>query len=75
MIRKALLFACSAALGGVVAMPAWSAISAAEAARLGGELTPLGAQMGANAAGTIPAWDGGLTFAAKAVFPDFKPSS
>lgn len=75
MIKKALLLACSAALGGVVAMPAWSAISAEEAARLGTELTPLGAEKGANAAGTIPAWDGGLTSAAKAGFPDFKPGS
>ncbi|EED33144.1 conserved hypothetical protein [gamma proteobacterium NOR5-3] len=36
-------------------------ISEAEAARLGGdELTPLGAERAGNAAGTIPAWTGGL---------------
>ena len=75
MIKKALLFACAAAVTGVAAMPAWSAISAQEAARLGTELTPLGAEKGGNAAGTIPAWDGGLTSAAKAGFPDFKPGS
>ncbi len=31
-----------------------------EAARLGKELTPLGAEMAGNADGSIPAWDGGL---------------
>lgn len=33
----------------------------AEAARLGQDLTPLGAPRAGNADGTIPAWDGGLT--------------
>lgn len=32
-----------------------------EAARLGKDLTPLGAEKAGNADGTIPAWDGGLT--------------
>ncbi|MGH9885074.1 MAG: DUF1329 domain-containing protein [bacterium] len=36
-------------------------MSAAEAARLGGELTPMGAERAGNAAGTIPAWTGGIT--------------
>lgn len=31
-----------------------------QAARLGKDLTPLGAERAGNAAGTIPAWDGGL---------------
>ncbi len=31
-----------------------------KAAQLGTNLTPIGAEMAANAAGTIPAWDGGL---------------
>lgn len=31
-----------------------------QAAQLGKDLTPMGAQMSANAAGTIPAWTGGL---------------
>ena len=75
MIKKALLFACATALTGAVAMPAWSAVSAQDAARLGAELTPLGAEKGANAAGTIPAWDGGLDSAAKAGFANFKPGS
>jgi hypothetical protein len=35
-------------------------VSPAEAARLGKDLTPLGAIRAGNADGTIPAWDGGL---------------
>ncbi|MGH8262944.1 MAG: DUF1329 domain-containing protein [Steroidobacterales bacterium] len=50
-----------------------AAISAQEAARLGADLTPLGAEKASNAAGTIPAWDGGLTSSAKAGFPNFTP--
>ncbi|MDT8440593.1 MAG: DUF1329 domain-containing protein [Desulfuromonadales bacterium] len=40
---------------------AHAAISADEAARLGKELTPLGAEQTGNAAGTIPPWTGGIT--------------
>ncbi len=36
-------------------------VSQQEAAKLGATLTPLGAEMAANSAGTIPAWTGGLT--------------
>jgi len=36
-------------------------VSAAKAAELGKSLTPVGAEMGANKAGTIPAWTGGIT--------------
>jgi len=35
-------------------------VSEAEAARLDGELTPMGAERAGNAAGTIPAWTGGI---------------
>ncbi|RUO44026.1 DUF1329 domain-containing protein [Aliidiomarina taiwanensis] len=38
-----------------------AAVSPEEAARLGNDLTPLGAERAGNAAGTIPAWDGGLS--------------
>lgn len=38
-----------------------AAITAEEAARLGTELTPIGADPAGNAAGTIPPWTGGLT--------------
>lgn len=40
---------------------AGAAVTAAEAEALKGRLTPLGAERAGNAAGTIPAWDGGLT--------------
>ncbi len=53
-------------LGGVLLL-AWatSAISASttpeQIARLGADLTPLGAEKSGNQEGTIPAWDGGIT--------------
>lgn len=40
---------------------ALAAVPENEAARLGADLTPMGAEKAGNAAGTIPAWDGGLT--------------
>jgi hypothetical protein len=43
------------------ATPAGAKVSAEEAARLGKELTPVGAVKAANKDGSIPAWDGGLT--------------
>jgi hypothetical protein len=48
-------------------------VTAQQAARLGGELTPMGGEKAGNAAGTIPAWNGGIKNAADAGFPDFKP--
>ncbi|MGH7290528.1 MAG: hypothetical protein ACREJT_04915 [Myxococcota bacterium] len=36
-------------------------MSTAEAARLDADLTPMGAERAGNAAGTIPAWTGGIT--------------
>ena len=59
------LFAVAASL---IALPALSQATAAEAARLGADLTPLGGEKAGNAAGTIPAWDGGITPPAKAGF-------
>ena len=50
----------AAAVAAVLAAPAWAAVSADEAAKLGKSLTPLGAETAGNAAGTIPAWNGGL---------------
>lgn len=44
----------------------------AQQARLGAELTPMGAEKAGNAAGTIPAWDGGLKSAAEAGAAGFK---
>jgi hypothetical protein len=37
-----------------------AAVSTDEAAKLGNALTPVGAEKAGNAAGTIPAWDGGI---------------
>lgn len=45
----------------LVTSTAFAKVSSEEAAKLGNTLTPLGAEMAANAAGTIPAWTGGLT--------------
>lgn len=47
-----------AAAWGIVAQ---AAVSPEEAQALKSRLTPLGAERAGNAAGTIPAWDGGLT--------------
>lgn len=43
-----------------VALQAQAKVDSAQAARLGQDLTPLGGERAGNAAGTIPAWDGGL---------------
>ncbi|CAI8903554.1 DUF1329 domain-containing protein [Pseudomonas sp. IT-P218] len=62
---KALCLAVLAA----VAPFALGAATPEEAAALGKTLTPFGAEKAGNAAGTIPAWDGGYT----KVDPAFKP--
>ena len=43
------------------ATPVWAGLSPDEIAKLGTELTPMGAIKAGNEDGTIPAWDGGLT--------------
>lgn len=48
-------------LGACLAGQSLAAISAEEVARLGKDLTPLGAEKAGNADGTIPAWEGGIT--------------
>src|SRR5215813_3704433 len=55
-----------------VALPAWAAISPQEAAKLGAELTPLGAEKAGNADGTIPEWTGGIKSPAEAGVAGFK---
>ena len=65
----------SALLVILCAATAGAAVSPQEAARLGADLTPLGGEKAGNAAGTIPAWDGGLSSAAKAGFPALKPGA
>ncbi len=60
MLNKHLLIGASLALalgsGGALA-----GVSAGEAAQLKSSLTPLGAEKAGNAAGSIPAWTGGIT--------------
>ena len=47
---------------GLFAQSAFAELTAEQAASLGGDkLTPIGAERAGNAAGTIPAWTGGLT--------------
>ena len=66
----------------LLANGAMAAVSESEAAKLGDSLTPVGAEKAGNAAGTIPAWTGGLPTDAAGVsedgfvndpFPDEKP--
>ena len=49
-----------AALTLLSASIAQAAVSAADAAKLGASLTPMGAETAGNANGSIPAWNGGL---------------
>lgn len=44
----------------VLAVSVRAAVSEAEAARLGKDLTPIGAEAAGNADGSIPAWNGGI---------------
>src|SRR5262245_37324307 len=73
MYKKLILPTALTLVGAALGVPAMAAISAAEAAKLGAELTPLGAEKAGNADGSIPAWDGGLTSAAQAGFANFRP--
>lgn len=72
-MKKSLLPCLSLLVGMMIGAPATAAVSAAEAAKLGNELTPLGAEKAGNADGSIPAWDGGLTSPTQAGFANFKP--
>ena len=68
MNRKSILTASLVAASVALALPAAAELSAADLAKLGTTLTPLGAEKAGNAAGTIPAWEGGIT----KVVPGFK---
>ncbi|WP_374322344.1 DUF1329 domain-containing protein [Aquipseudomonas alcaligenes] len=48
-------------LAAAVSLPAYARVDAAQAARLGQDLMPLGGERAGNAAGTIPSWEGGLS--------------
>ncbi len=54
----------------LLANSAIAAVSAEEAAKLGASLTPVGAEQAGNAAGTIPAWTGGLPTDAASITAD-----
>ncbi len=60
---KATRLTCVAAMVGalLISGAARAELSAADLAKLGTTLTPQGAEKAGNAAGTIPAWDGGIT--------------
>src|SRR3954469_8556340 len=51
----------SLCLAAAFAARAMAELSASDVAKLGTTLTPMGAEKAGNAAGTIPAWDGGIT--------------
>ncbi|MEI6858198.1 MAG: DUF1329 domain-containing protein [Shewanella sp.] len=58
---KKLTILSAAVIVALSASSAWAKVTEAEAAKLGTELTPLGGIKAANADGSIPAWDGGIT--------------
>lgn len=58
---KKLTILASAVMLAFAAPVAMAKISEADAAKLGNELTPLGAEKAGNADSSIPAWDGGIT--------------
>src|SRR5262249_52625833 len=67
------------AFAAVAATPVAAELSAADVAKLGTTLTPMGAEKAGNAAGSIPAWDGGITkpvagYAAGGHYPDPFPN-
>ena len=61
MRKHAFCWTITLVLGACLAGQSLAAISADEVARLGKDLTPLGAEQAGNADGTIPAWEGGIT--------------
>jgi len=67
LVRSAMLFGLMT-LGCNLAQ---AKLNAEETARLGKDLTPTGAEKAGNAAGTIPAWEGGLT----AIPAGYKPEA
>ena len=63
MMRKnsLVILGCALLLAAGLSTAVWAQLSPNEIAKLGTELTPLGAIKAGNADGTIPAWDGGLS--------------
>ncbi|MCG9696499.1 DUF1329 domain-containing protein [Shewanella sp. Isolate11] len=58
---KNLTILSAAVIVALTAPAALAKVSPEEAAKLGTTLTPIGAEKSANADGSIPAWDGGIT--------------
>ena len=85
MKLKRFTMLATATLGALtISVGAFAQLAAGDLAKLGTTLTPMGAEKAANAAGTIPAWDGGITKIPAGVnfktggtypdpFPDDKP--
>ncbi len=60
-MRRPPRYAAFAILASLALLVGSSPLSAQGSGQLGKDLTPLGGEMAGNAAGTIPAWDGGIT--------------
>ncbi len=60
-LQPRILSALILTAGMLASAAALAALTAAEAERLGKDLTPVGAERAGNKDGSIPAWDGGLT--------------
>lgn len=69
-IRPILL---AAIVGAMLSSIGYAKVSPEQAARLGNELTFLGAEKSGNAEGTIPAWEGGLSYETTPGLPKVKP--
>lgn len=61
MLKSLNIFATLAFLSACASSFVLAALTPEEIAKLGKELTPMGAEKAGNADGTIPAWDGGIT--------------
>ena len=64
---KPIILASTFLASALAAQISFAAADAQQAAELGNSLTPVGAEAAGNAAGTIPAWTGGLATDAAAV--------
>ena len=67
--RKSLSVLVSLALLACAGLPVSAEVSGETAARLGADLTPLGAEAAGNASGTIPPWQGGITWSPEGYQP------
>src|SRR3546814_2815707 len=60
-IKKSVIATCVLGCASLLVGVAQAAVSPEQAARLGKDLTPTGAEQAGNADGTIPAWTDGIT--------------